>query len=130
MLNQDEFIRVFNSEGSVIVPGVLEPDFILAARRELEAAIEAEVRYHGGRDYNDYGMVLLCALYGGAFWTLFDNPRLLNPFNAILGEGCIAYAYTSSSMPPNAVNYSGRVHVDCPRIIPGYITNMGATILL
>ena len=33
-------------------------------------------------------------------------------------------------MPPNSVNYSGRIHVDCPRIIPGYVTNMGATILL
>src|SRR6476659_4061957 len=33
-------------------------------------------------------------------------------------------------MPPSAVNYSGRIHVDCPRIIPGFLTNMGATILL
>ena len=27
-------------------------------------------------------------------------------------------------------NYSNRIHVDCPRIIPGFVTNMGATILL
>ncbi len=33
-------------------------------------------------------------------------------------------------MPPNKTNYSNRIHVDCPRIIPGYITNVGATILL
>ena len=130
MLNQDEFIREFNATGSVIVRGVLEPDFIVTAKRELAAALEAEVRYHGTRDYKDYGMVLLCSLYGGAFWSLFDNPRLTGPFNAILGAGCTVYAYTSSSMPPNAVNYSGRVHVDCPRLIPGYVTNMGATILL
>lgn len=130
MLNQDEFIREFNATGSVIVRGVLEADFIVAAKRELAAALEAEVRYHGTRDYKDYGMVLLCSLYGGAFWSLFDNPRLTGPFNAILGDGCTVYAYTSSSMPPSAVNYSGRVHVDCPRLIPGYITNMGATILL
>ena len=33
-------------------------------------------------------------------------------------------------MPPQAVNYSGRIHVDCPRLISGYMTNVGATILL
>ena len=130
MFNQDEFVRQFNSTGSMIVPDVLTPEFIATAKRELEAAMEAEVQYHGTRDYKDYGMVLLCSLYGGAFWSLFDSPRLTGPFNAILGEGCTVYAYTSSSMPPSKVNYSGRIHVDCPRIIPGYITNMGATILL
>jgi ectoine hydroxylase-related dioxygenase (phytanoyl-CoA dioxygenase family) len=130
MFDPDEFTREFNATGSVVVRDVLEPDFCANAKRELEKAMEAEVRYHQTRDYKDYGMVLLCSLYGGAFWTLFDQPRLIAGFDAILGAGCIAYAYTSSSMPPSAVNYSGRVHVDCPRIIPGYITNMGATILL
>jgi ectoine hydroxylase-related dioxygenase (phytanoyl-CoA dioxygenase family) len=130
MFEQADFIKKFKSTGSVILPNVLDPEFIALAKRELEAAMEAEVHYHGGSSYKDYGMVLLCSLYGGAFWSLFDNPRLLGPFHAILGEGCIVYAYTSSSMPPNSVNYSGRIHVDCPRIIPGYVTNMGATILL
>lgn len=130
MFDPQKFAQEFHATGSVIVPGVLDPDFIAAAKRELAAAQEAEVRYHGTRDYKDYGMVLLCALYGGSFWTLFDNPRLTGPFNAILGDGCTVYAYTSSSMPPSAVNYSGRIHVDCPRIIPDYVTNMGATIAL
>lgn len=130
MFDPAEFQREFHAHGSVVVPGVLAPDFIADAKRELQAAVEAEERYHGTRDYKDYGMVLLCSLYRGVFWSLFDNPRLSTPFNTILGAGCIVYAYTSSSMPPNAINYSGRIHVDCPRIIPGYVTNMGATILL
>jgi ectoine hydroxylase-related dioxygenase (phytanoyl-CoA dioxygenase family) len=130
MANQDNFVREFHAAGSVIVPGVLDANFVAAARRELELALEEEVRYHGTRDYKDFGMVLLCALYGGAFWRLFDNSALVEPFNAILGVGCTVYAYTSSSMPPHSVNYSGRIHVDCPRIIPGYVTNVGATILL
>ena len=33
-------------------------------------------------------------------------------------------------MPPGKTNFSRRIHVDCPRIIPNYITNLGATILL
>ena len=124
------FVREFNTNGSVIVRDVLDADFIAAAKRELAEAQEAEVRYHGTRDYKDYGMVLMCSLYGGAFWSIFENPRLTAPFEAILGPGCIVYAYTSSSMPPSAVNYSGRIHIDSPRIIPDYVTNMGATILL
>lgn len=75
-------------------------------------------------------MVLLCALYGQSFLDLFDNERFLEPFEAVMGCGCIVYAYTSSSMPPSASNFSRRIHVDCPRLIPGYVTNMGATILL
>ena len=125
-----QFLESFHRTGSAVVPGVLDQKFITSAKKELGEAVEAEVRYHGTRDYKDYGMVLLCALYGGTFWELFDNPRLVCPFNGILGNGCIVYAYTSSSMPPSSVNYSGRIHVDSPRIIPGYVTNMGATILL
>jgi ectoine hydroxylase-related dioxygenase (phytanoyl-CoA dioxygenase family) len=130
MFDPEKIRHEFATCGSIVIPGVLAPAFIADAKRELQAAVEAEERYHGTRDYKDYGMVLLCSLYRGVFWGLFDNPRLTTPFNTILGEGCIVYAYTSSSMPPNAVNYSGRIHVDCPRIIPGYVTNVGATILL
>jgi len=130
MLDRESFRREFEDSGSVIVPDVLCAAFIQQAREQIDRAIELEAQYHGTRDHKDFGMVLLCALYGGAFWTLFDNPDAMEPFNAILGDGCIVYAYTSSCMPPSASNYSARIHVDCPRIIPGYITNMGATILL
>ena len=130
MFDSSAFVSEFNATGSVVVPGVLSPDFIAAAKCELALAQEAEVRYHGTKDYKDYGMVLRLSPYGGCFWSLFDNPRLTGPFNAILGDGCTVYAYTSSSMPPSAVNYSGRIHVDSPRLIPGYVTNMGATIAL
>ena len=102
----------------------------MRARAELEDAIAREAEYHGGTEYGDYGMVLLCSLYGGAFLDLLENERLLAGFEDVLGPGCIVYAYTSSSMPPGGANYSRRVHVDSPRLIPGYVTNMGATILL
>ena len=117
-------------DGYAIVEGVLDPDYCVRAKAELAAAIDREAEYHGSRDYGDYGMVLLCALYGGAFVELLDNERLLAGFEDVLGPGCIVYAYTSSSMPPRKANYSRRIHVDSPRLIPGYVTNMGATILI
>ena len=76
-------------------------------------------------------MVLLCALYGGAFLELFDNERLM----AGRSRPCSAPAASSTPTPARRcrrgkTNYSRRIHVDCPRLIPGYVTNMGATILL
>lgn len=117
-------------DGFAIVEDVLTPDFCARARDELEAAIDREAEYHGGTDYGDYGMVLLCSLYGGAFVEMLGNEALMKGFVSTLGPGCIIYAYTSSSMPPNKTNFSRRIHVDCPRLIPDYVTNMGATIAL
>ena len=128
--DDDQFLKEFNELGFVIMKDVLSTAFVEHARNELEDAIEKEVEWHGTRDYNDYGMVLLCSLYGGAFLELFDNEQLMKPFNLVLGEGCIVYAYTSSSLPPKSTNFSTRIHVDSPRLIPSYPTNMGATILL
>jgi ectoine hydroxylase-related dioxygenase (phytanoyl-CoA dioxygenase family) len=128
--DRDQFIHDIGTEGSAILPGVLDPGFISRAKDELGKAIEKEAAYHGGTDYKDYGMVLLCALYGSAFIELLENSALLDPIEAILGEGCIVYAYTSSSMPPCGGNMSSRIHVDCPRLIPDFITNFGVTILL
>ncbi len=133
--NSSHFRQQFHRDGYAIVPNLFEPGFVQTARAELERAIEKEALYHGKAHHKDFGMVLLCALYGGPFWTLFDEPNFVTPFHEILGPGCIVYAYTSSSLPPQIAeqagrNYSTRIHVDCPRLIPNYITNMGAIVLL
>jgi len=130
MFDKDKFREEIMTQGYAIVEDILSPAFIVRAKAELELAIKKEVEYHKTNQYADFGMVLLCSLYGGAFIELFDNNKLIDAFNAVLGDGCIVYAYTSSSMPPNKSNYSNRLHVDSPRLIPGYVTNMGATILL
>ena len=130
MIDLVKFKKDINTQGYAIVPNVLPDDFLRKIKNELEIAIEKEALYHKNKDYKDYGMVLLCSLYGGAFVELFDNEIIQQAFNEILGVGSIVYAYTSSSMPPNKSNFSKRIHVDCPRIIPNYITNIGATILL
>lgn len=129
-ITQDQFAHAIETDGYVIVENVLDEDFVRRAKKELEEAIHAENAYHGTEEHPGYGMVLLCSLYGGTFWELFDNPRLTTPFEWVLGEGCTVYAYTSTSMPPHKSNFSNRVHTDCPRVIPGYVTNMGATIAL
>jgi ectoine hydroxylase-related dioxygenase (phytanoyl-CoA dioxygenase family) len=130
MVDIEKFRNEIQTQGYSIVENVLSPEFIALAKADLDKAIGLEVAYHKTNQYSDFGMVLLCALYGGSFLDLLDNNKLMDPINAILGEGSIIYAYTSSSMPPNKSNYSNRLHVDSPRLIPGYITNLGVTILL
>ncbi|MBX9783542.1 MAG: phytanoyl-CoA dioxygenase family protein [Chitinophagaceae bacterium] len=128
--NLTEFAKKVEEDGYCVVENVLSAEFIAETKNELQQAIQKEQEYHGTSSYNDYGMVLLCALYGGNFIKLFDNKLLTDCIEAVLGEGSIVYAYTSSSMPPNKSNYSRRIHVDSPRIIPGYMTNLGVTIAL
>jgi ectoine hydroxylase-related dioxygenase (phytanoyl-CoA dioxygenase family) len=130
MFVKEKFVQEIEEQGYSIIENVLSPDFVALAKTELEKAIALETEYHKGKNHVDHGMVLLCSLYDKVFTDLFDNKKLTDPFEAILGEGCVVYAYTSSSMPPSESNYSRRIHVDSPRIIPNYITNMGATILL
>lgn len=128
--SRETIAHAIATDGYIIIENVLSADFIAKCKAELAEAITKETEYHKGQSYQDYAMVLICSLYGGSFLDLFDNSKITEPFNAVLGDGCTVYAYTSSSMPPQSSNYSNRVHVDCPRIIPGYVTNMGATILL
>ncbi|HVZ22476.1 MAG TPA: phytanoyl-CoA dioxygenase family protein [Vicinamibacterales bacterium] len=127
---RDQVASAIDEDGYIVLDDVLSPAFVERAKRELTAAIECDSRKYGAAAARDYAMVMLCALYGGPFLELFEIDRLVEPFNAVLGDECIVYAYTSSSMPPRGRNYSVRVHTDCPRVIPGYVTNMGATILL
>ena len=75
-------------------------------------------------------MVMLCSLYGGAFVELFDNEHLMARLQSVLRRAASSTRTRARRCRPRQTNYSTRVHVDCPRLIPGYITNMGATILL
>lgn len=125
-----ELKNVIESEGVVVIENVIDADFVRRLGTAIEDAIQQDAAYHVNGPHKDYGMVLLCALYDDVLREVCGHPGLMQPFEAVLGEGCIIYAYTSSSMPPSDNNYSSRIHVDCPRLIPGYITNMGATIAL
>jgi len=128
--SEKEFLDAIEKDGVYLAKGVLSQDYVQRARKELEEAIDNEAKYHGSKEYQDYGMVLVCAMYGGAFLEIFENKNVIEPFNKLLGEGCIVYANTSTSMPPSKRNYSSRVHVDSPRVIPSYHSSFMSLILL
>jgi ectoine hydroxylase-related dioxygenase (phytanoyl-CoA dioxygenase family) len=64
------------------------------------------------------------------FLHLLENRSIVDALDEFLGDTSILYAYTSSSMPANGTNYSRRIHVDSPRVIPGYMTNLGVIVAL
>ena len=129
-LDKEAFKKQIHDCGYAVVPDVLPTTLVRDLERETLAAIDKEAEYHGSKDHPDYGLVLLNALYGGSFLKVFEVDALIHPFEWVLGKGCIVYAYGSSSMPPHSGNVSCRIHVDCPRLIPGYVTNLGGMMLL
>jgi ectoine hydroxylase-related dioxygenase (phytanoyl-CoA dioxygenase family) len=129
-ITKESFIKEFNEKGHVIIENVIEPGFIDKVKKELDVALKKELEYMGTTEYKFYGYVLSNAKYGGTFFEVFDNPKITNPMDWILGENSIIYSYTSSSMPPHMGNDSSHVHVDCPIFIPNYILRMGVLIPL
>ncbi len=121
-----DFIR---KNGALVLRGVIDAATVKALKEALTRALdEDDSRY--GREYKFRGMVHALMSRGPAFLDLLGNPAIRRICKSVLGQGCIVHAYNSSSMPPGASNYSRSIHVDSPRLIPGYLTNMGITIAL
>lgn len=119
-----------STKGFVVVPNVIDEEFALEVRAALERCVDEDLRSEDESRAVDRYMVLNLMFRDPVFRQLYHAPRLLGALNAVLSDTSIIYAYTSSSMPPNGDNYSGRVHVDSPRIIPGYPTNAGIIVAL
>lgn len=124
-------IEAFHTKGYGIVPGVLTAEQVTEMRELLIQAIrDQDARWGGFEHYVDHNMVHNLMLHARPFVDLLSNPVLHAYLSAVLDPHCVLYAYTSSSLPAGAGNYSTRVHVDCPRFIPGYATNVGFIIAL
>jgi ectoine hydroxylase-related dioxygenase (phytanoyl-CoA dioxygenase family) len=124
-------MSVLKTEGVVLVPDVLPRIEALSMRALLQKAIDEDIeRWQSAPGYVDQWMVHNLMVRGAPFLRLLENPVLHAYLDAMLSDTCIVYAYTSSSMPPHGSNYSRRLHVDCPRVIPGYVTNVGITLAL
>lgn len=128
--SDEAILEDYARDGYAIVPSVIPEPVVAQLRSDLEMAIEKEKNFHGGTDYVDYGMVLVCCMYARSFVDITGNEDVMRIINRILSDGSIIYAFTSSSMPPGKANYSERIHVDQPRLIQGYETNAGVMILL
>ncbi|KUI15637.1 phytanoyl-CoA dioxygenase [Mycobacterium lehmannii] len=124
----ETILETFERDGLAVIPQAVSQAEVALLRSELEAAIaEDAVNYP---DVFDKGMVHNCMVRGRRMAALLDNPVLNDYLPAVLSDTCIIYAYQSSSLPPQQGNYGSRVHVDSPRHIPGYTTNIGIILAL
>ena len=114
-------------EGAIILRGVITKDVANQLKQDLNNCIDEDIAKYGD-NYIFKGMVHALMNRKQSFIDLIDDKKVLGIFRSILGKGAILHAYNSSSMPPALTNFSRSIHVDCPRLIPNYITNVGITI--
>ncbi len=116
----------FNTKGFAIVPNVLSAAEVEEMRALLiKAIVDQDGKWGGFEHYVDRNMVHNLMLHAQPFVDLLSNPVMHAYLSAVLDPFCTLYAFTSSSIPAGGANYSTRVHVDSPRFIPGYVTNVG-----
>jgi ectoine hydroxylase-related dioxygenase (phytanoyl-CoA dioxygenase family) len=124
-------LEQIKTRGFALVPGLLTPPEASEMRSLLQAYVDEDLEKWKGRpEYSERWMVHNLMLRGLPFARLLENEKMHAYLSALLGDTCILYACTSSSLPPKGTNVSNRVHVDCPRVIPSYITNVGVMFAL
>src|SRR5690606_29920754 len=96
--------------GFCIIESLLSHARVAKLKYALLDAIEKESNLHR-KGIDDPLQVICCPYYDDIFFRELE-PEIYTLVNAILGEGCIFYNYSNSSISPGSVNFSGRIHVE------------------
>ena len=116
--------------GFAVIPDALDPAEVTRLVEALERLIAEDLAHPDPRRRHDDWMAFNGALRDDTIAGAVVHPKILPHVEAVLGPTCIMYACVSSTMPPNGTNFSMRIHVDSPRVIPSYPTNVGVMIAL
>jgi len=114
------------TRGYNVIPGFLEPAHCERLKAALQRVLDEYVpRASSERSALDRYLMhdLVCRDLEIA--RLLDDPRLQPLVAPLLGDAWVMYAFTSSSVPPGGTNYGRRVHVDSPRHVTNYASNVG-----
>jgi hypothetical protein len=107
-------LEQIKTRGFALIPGLLTAAQAADMRALLQTFVDEDLKKWEGRDYPDRWMVHNLMFRGLPFARLLEHEEMHAYLSALLGDTCILYACTSSSLPPRATNLSNRVHVDCP----------------
>lgn len=110
--------------GAVVLRGIVPADVVARMGVDLTSAMEEDMALFGSA-HPFPGMVHALMVRGASFLELLTLDAVRAVSRAILGHGAIVHAFNSSSLPPRGTNYAGRIHVDSPRHVPDYATNLG-----
>jgi len=122
-------VKTIQTKGAIIIQNIIPKDSIQELKDALIKCLDEDAE-KWGESYIFFGMVHALMSRNKTFRDLIEREALLKIIRGVLGHGAIIHAYNSSSMPPNKTNFSRSIHVDCPRLIPNYITNLGMTLAL
>lgn len=116
--------QAVSEDGAVLLRRILPMALVDRMRTDLNRAME-EDRERFGPDHPFRGIVHALMVRGKSFMEMLGVDAVRTVSRRVLGSGAIVHAFNSSSLAPHATNYAGRIHVDSPRHVPGYITNLG-----
>ena len=116
--------------GYAILPKAISKDLTSDLRNRLAVLVQAQRLNQTDLTALDDYMVHNPMFLDSAFMALLEHPSIVEVFDTFLSSTSIIYACTTSSMPAGSSNYSNRIHVDSPRIIPGYISKIGVILAL
>jgi ectoine hydroxylase-related dioxygenase (phytanoyl-CoA dioxygenase family) len=126
----DEHLREILTRGFVVIPDSFDVGTVEAMRSCLKTLICERVFSSGDPRAIDNYMVHNPMFEDPIFFEMLANSTVIDTINFLLADTGILYSFTTSSMPAGGTNFSNRIHVDCPRIIPNYITNIGIILAL
>ena len=95
-------LSAIRERGFSVVPDLLDEETVMTMKEELERAALEDLAAWEGREYPDAWMVHNLMVRHPVFAEFLENPVLHAHLSPLLGDTCILYAYTSSSMPPRA----------------------------
>jgi len=124
----ENLINEVRTSGFGIYQALLSNQEVLTYSTVLNELIELQA--DGGLPFADKGLIHSPMFIRREFMGLLDSETLLSVVDGVLDKTAILYAFSTSTVSPNDSNYAGGIHVDSPRIIPGYITNLGFVIAL
>lgn len=124
-MNIEKFKYQMQTMGFSIIENFLSDEQCERLKLIVKNEIENYIEYSTQRSHLDRHHLhdLVCKHVEVA--KLLEDKRLDDLLSLLIGQYWIMYAFTGSSCPPQATNYGGRVHVDSPRWIDGYPTNIG-----
>jgi len=126
----DRHLAEVHRLGFCVVTEILDSSDVGTYRASLAKLVRAQHEStnpaHGVDDYMVHNPMLLDPVFFG----ILQHPGVISAMDALLSATSIVYAFTTSSMPAGGTNYSNRIHVDCPRVIPNYVSNIGIILAL
>lgn len=128
----DKIEKDIEDKGFTTVENVASQDELVELRDQLDTALVEDMEEYGHlpgkKEFICYDMVTR----GSVFVRLLENEKMRTIFSHFLGRTCILYSFTSTIMKPVKIieQPTINIHVDAPRLIPGYHSGILMTLAI